>query len=427
MPIKRYEIALAIAIAVMLGVACAMARAGEPSLSFETPAKPASPPPAKPATVEPKAVKPVPETKHAPAPVVPMAPSGAVGSTTSGAGVQTPAKPLLRFNHSKTQCPGCLPAAEFFRLYGKEMPCEIEDCEYENLDAAADAGVQFVPSLELLNKQGVRLESFGFNPYIGRRMSRKGIVEEFCNHDEHGLCPLCIKRRIREFKQKAASFRDKDMKDHVTAASRKVQALPFRSQVTQAFAVLKQARIGKFTIRQHCNDGDRILRVAGRNKSKPGLLAVCGKSGHVDIEAPGSLIPDGKLGFTYRIYSETRVGFTADEVIFDFGGAPKAAAMQQACGFGPFEILGVLSFVGGLMQSNVEVTLPRDIALAGEFSGGKIAARFQEEQTPYASLHVSTWWEQRAYFTTLDVTEADALVKTNGRWPLPKEQRVQFN
>lgn len=213
--------------------------------------------------------------------------------------------------------------------------------------------------------------------------------------------------------------------EYRVAASRPVK-LPLKAQVQQAFAGFKQLHIGKFSIQHHCNDGDRVLRVMGRNKSKPGLLAVCGQSGRVDITAPGSLLPDGKLGFAYRIYSDTRVGFDPDEVIIDWG-TPKATASQQACGFMGLEVLGLISFIGGLLQSNVELTLPRDMAIAGEFVGGKVAAAFKDRMSPYASMHISNWWEQRAYVTTVDVSESEATLKTNGRWPLPKKQVIAFD
>lgn len=316
-----------------------------------------------------------------------------------------------RFHHVKEGCVPCVPAAEFFKLYGNSLECPIEDCEYATFDEAADNGVGTVPSLELIDRQGVTVEWMPFAAYSGR--DREG--KQTCGHkDPHWFCPACINRKIRDAKAKAVSFKG------VQPVAAKPARLPFRNQVRQAFDVLSKAKIGKFSIAHHCDDGDRVLRVMGRNKSKPGLLAVCGRSGHVEVTAPGSLIPDGKLGFRYRIYSETRVGIDPDEVIIDWG-TPKAAVSQQACGFG-LEVLGLIGFIGGLMQSNVEVTLPKDIAIAGEVAGGKVAAAFKEHMAPFASLHVSTWWEQRAYFTTVDASDVDCVVKTNGRWPLPKKQ-----
>lgn len=348
--------------------------------------------------------------KHAPTPVVPMAPSGVVGSNAAGVGVQTDekAKPVVRlkFHHSLTGCAPCIPVDAWVKKHKAKIICEVIDVPYANLDAAIASGWP-VPTFELIDKKDQTID--------WRYFSWES------KHSGETVCPGCLNAWIQAVMTQRVAFERRP--DELVAASRPVK-LPFRSQVQRAFNVARQAGITRFSIQHHCDDGDRVLRVMGRNKSKPGLLAVCGRSGHVSIEAPGSLIPGGRLGFGYRIYSETRVGIDPDEVIIDWG-TPKATASQQACGFG-LEVLGLISFVGGLLQSNVEITLPRDIALAGEFAGNKVAAAFADQQAPFASMHISSWWERRAYFTSLDVSDVEATLRTNGRWPLPKKQTVQW-
>ena len=353
--------------------------------------------------------------KKAPGPDAKRGPQGATGPRPPSA----PVKPLFRFNHSKTECPGCLPAAEFFRLYGKGLPCEIEDSEYENLNHAAENGVQFVPSLDLLDKQGVTVETFGFNPYIGRRM-KHGVVEQFCNHNKQGLCPLCIRGRIRELKAKQASFSDRHMRDHVTAA--KPATLPIKSQVQQAFAVLKQAKIGTFSAAIHSNDGKRSVRVMGGNQTAISILAVCGSSGSFVLDAPGSLIPDGRLDFGYRMSGPNR-GELNIRVPFDLDPSPKAAAVKQACGFGPFEILSAFTTIFKILNASAEVALPADIALTGSFNGSRIATEFVQGKSPL--VVINHLWTTERRFVGAEATESEAVIRSTV--PFKKVVRVLFN
>ena len=309
--------------------------------------------------------------------------------------------PRLKFHHSLKDCAPCLPVAEWVKKHAKAIIVPVEDVAYPDLQSAAEAGWP-VPTFELVNSRG---ETLGW-----RYFSWEG------KHKGNAVCPGCLNAWIQATRDTAMSFDDQP---NLTAA--KPATLPIRSQVSQAFAVLKQAKIGTFSAAIHSNDGKRSVRVMGGNQTAISILAVCGSSGSFVLDAPGSLIPDGRLDFGYRMSGPNR-GELNIRVPFDLDPSPKAAAVKQACGFGPFEILSAFTTIFKILNASAEVALPADIALTGSFTGSRIAAEFVQGKSPL--VVINHLWTTERRFVGAEATESEAVIRSTV--PFKKTVRVLF-
>lgn len=397
---KRFEIILCILIVLVIGIAAAFG--DPPRYSFEP--STAAPAPAKKLEVRPGAAggsvsKPtdhIPDaTKLASPPIdLPENKLPAVASVK------------LLFHHSKTNCQACIPAAEFFRLYGKSLACPVEDHPYEDLERASEH-VPFVPYLELVTAKGDVLERWQFLPKNG-------------THDGGTVCPGCINARIRAAREQAIEF---DGPKNLVASKRsKVASIPYRLQVHEAFDLLRKVKLRTFKLVWHSDLGRRQYTVCGKNKSNLTLQSVCGTSGRVELYAPGIDLPLDSIAFAYRFYPNGKIGIDPDEMLFDLPGAPRAkvgvsVAGQQPVGFAPLAILSALTTVMNLLNTHADVTLD-DVLVSGTFDDTKLIGNFDSGP----EIKLQHLWPQYADVTQFELAEDRGVARTNGWWPIPKEQ-----
>lgn len=310
--------------------------------------------------------------------------------------------------------PECGPCNHFHRWYtenASSIGCDVEQLKFDNADIALKRFPTGFPRFELYRK----------GTLLGVRTGWKE-----GSHDPGILCPDCLRSWVQEASGRPVIKFDNEKELKVAAKPIRV---PFRTQVQQAFDVLRQAKISTFSLKFHSNDGKRVIRVAGKGKVTPDLLMVCGAAGRVEFDAPGSLLPNGKLYFGYRIYSNTRVGIDVDEVVFDFGGTPKAgSASGEKCGFAPLTILSAVVTIMQLFSAHCDLELPADTWLAGKF-GDSLDANFTKGNPVLSARHL---WSTEAQAAHFNVTTSIAALDLKGwdmisGWFLPRRFNLQFD
>lgn len=321
-------------------------------------------------------------------------------------GVQTnePAKPIakvkLLLHHSRTGCKYCPPAAEWFKKWRGELKCETDEVVYPTLEDSVGA-VPFLPCFEIVDADGVRLSTRGFT--------------KASKHSGDSVCPGCINEWIRAVRGGLVEF-DKPLKDQLVAAKR--ISIPAKQYVSQAFDVLTKAKVTRFSLRWHCNDGKRELRVWGKNPTVVNMLAVGGAGGTAVFAAPGSLLPDGQLEFGYSLSGPNR-GKLRLELPFDFDSAPKASAAPP-CGIDPFTILSAVTVVFKLLAMHADVVIPRDVEITGEFDGKSLDVNVA--QGPQVVLrHL---WTSESRLSHFNVTADKAVADFVGSRLLPRKVNV---